>query len=125
MVTTEAAPQVQSSQEVLHVLKQATYFVIFAVPNTRETIGTKQIARQQFKLSLMPNNFEVLPPVPCTGGDWPAAARMGRALRRGAAPPVDVAHPGRLWSLFSCRPAMVETIRRSDGLSESRLIIRH
>ena len=61
MATTEAALQVQSSQEVLHVLKQVIYFVIFAVTNTRKTIGTKQIARAQFKLSLMPNNFKAGP----------------------------------------------------------------
>lgn len=105
MATPEAAPQTQSSQEVRRILKQATYFVIFAVPNPsslsvghpllpfipqliygidvtevphrfsssassptaengfrlHKTIGTKQIAKQQFKLSLMPNNFEAGP----------------------------------------------------------------
>ena len=83
--------------------------------------GMKQSLAVDAGAIWLPNR---LPPVPCAGGDWPAAG-VGHTLRRGAAPPVDVAHPDRLWSLSLCHPDMVETIRQSDSLSESRLVIRH
>jgi hypothetical protein len=61
MATTEAAPQVQNSQEVLRVLQTSDLFRHICGAQYQKTIGTKQIARQQFKLSLMPNNFEAGP----------------------------------------------------------------